>query len=252
MRCVERKRQFRWKTVQGVAHTNLIEEYILLKKPLTHHGTNAIASSSLIEQLTRQGKNLWKTKLRPRLSWLLPKENRVNGSFLRKEKWKKKRFSKYFYWNFTFFIQSRRVRKHELIDNINAQRTIKDGNLQPPPAGNWKERQRLLWDNAIQKKDELLKECKFFIVIDHAFKCFVLKGRKIHWDSFFDGNEIYHDLNRQDNRKREKKRCIPRCFIFFSFFLIFFHTVILRCMSYFLFLSTHFLCFPQIFKGISI
>lgn len=43
----------------------------------------------LLEQLTRQGKNLWKTKLRPRLSWLLPKENRVNGSFLRKEKWKK-------------------------------------------------------------------------------------------------------------------------------------------------------------------
>lgn len=165
---------------------------------------------------------------------------------------KKKRFSKYFYWNFTFFIQSRRVRKHELIDNINAQRTIEDGNLQPPPAGNWKERQRLLWDNAIQKKDELLEECKFFVVIDHAFKCFVLKGRKIHWDSFFDGNEIYHDLNRQDNRKREKKRCIPRCFIFFSFFLIFFHTVILRFMSYFLFLSTHFLCFPQIFKGISI
>lgn len=161
---------------------------------------------------------------------------------------KKKRFSKYFYWNFTF-IQSRRVRKHELIDNINAQRTIEDGNLQPPPAGNWKERQRLLWDNAIQKKDELLEECKFFVVIDHAFKCFVLKGRKIHWDSFFDGNEIYHDLNRQDNRKREKKRCIPPCFFFF---LIFFHTVILRFMSYFLFLSTHFLCFPQIFKGISI
>lgn len=141
---------------------------------------------------------------------------------------KRKRFSKYFYWNFTFFIQSRRVRKHELIDNINAQRTIEDGNLQPPPAGNWKERQRLLWDNAIQKKDELLEECKFFVAIDHAFKCFVLKGRKIHWDSFFDGNEIYHDLNRQDNRKREKKRCIPRCFIFFSFFFIFFHTVILR------------------------
>lgn len=136
---------------------------------------------------------------------------------------KKKRFSKYFYWNFTFFIQSRRVRKHELIDNINAQRTIEDGNLQPPPAGNWKERQRLLWDNAIQKKDELLEECKFFVVIDHAFKCFVLKGRKIHWDSFFDGNEIYHDLNRQDNRKREKKRCIPRCFIFFSFFNLFSH-----------------------------
>ena len=64
------------------------------------------------------------------------------------------------------------------------------------------------WDKGIQKKDELLEECKFFVVvIDHAFECFVFeeKWRKIHWGySFFHGNEIYRDLNKQDNRKRER------------------------------------------------
>lgn len=149
-------------------------------------------------------------------------------------------------FHFSFFLSCWRVPKHEFIDNTNAQRTIEDGNLQSLPAGNWKERRRLLWDKRIQKKDELLEECKFFVVvIDHAFECFVFeeKWRKIHWGySFFHGNEIYRDLNKQDNRKRERKRCtFPRCFSFF-FYLSSRDNFTTLCM-HFLFLSTHFLYF---------
>lgn len=102
------------------------------------------------------------------------------------------------------------------------------------------------WDKGIQKKDELLEECKFFVVvIDHAFECFVFeeKWRKIHWGySFFHGNEIYRDLNKQDNRKRERKRCtFPRCFSFF-FHLSSRDNFTTLCM-HFLFLSTLFLYF---------
>lgn len=55
-------------------------------------------------------------------------------------------------------------------------------------------------------------------------------------------NEIYRDLNKQDNRKRERKRCtFPRCFSFF-FYLSSRDNFTTLCM-HFLFLSTHFLYF---------
>lgn len=48
--------------------------------------------------------------------------------------------------------------------------------------------------------------------------------------------EIYHDLNRQDNRKREKKRCIPP----FPFSLHYLFSYCPSYILYMLFLSTHF------------